>query len=776
MRTLLLLAGILWGTWAGAQARPCKHSLTLLVADDHTTEALQGASIVLNGSANTYNTDAGGRVVIPDLCSGTYTIMVSHAGCQSQTLQIDLKGNESRKVFLHHVKTELGEVEIIGYRANQAKIANDLKGTQLFATRGLSVAQALTAVNGVRMLATGGTIAKPVVNGLHSNRLVLVTNGVKLESQQWGTDHAPEMDPYASDKFTVIKGAASVRYGPEAIGGVVLANPAPLMRFAGMEGEVQAAAFSNNGMGALSAMLQGAGGKNAAWAWRLQGSLKKGANLRVPGYHLANTAMDEGNWMAMGSYRHSKWEIEGNVNFFNTRVGLYTGAHVDNLDDLQAAIKSDRPLFPGKMSYDIGRPFQQAQHWLAKLKATYHWNDKHQTTLWVAHQENIRQEYDSRAFIELPELNLNMGTTSSELLHEVAIADGMQWQSGMHLSYQQNVNSPSSARIFIRNFEASTASAFSIFKLNSGKWAHEAGLRYDYRNFQSFYRNSGVLTEHTRNFSNATASLGSSYYPAPHWTISMQAATAWRPPAPNELYANGLHQGLAAVEIGNQDFEAERSLHAGLQIIYKKPEKVHLEISMYNNRIADFIYLQPTQPPALTINGYYPRFEYRQANANLTGIDLMAKYFVTPQLEPYARVNLLYARNVTDNDWLILMPADRLETGLTWYPDAGKKWVKPYVKIGLIHTLEQKRVPGNSRTGAEADYAPPPPAYTLVEAEAGTLLAKSGIQAGLSIYNLTNATYRDYMNRFRYFAAEQGTNVALRIKIPLRFHHSEQKS
>lgn len=760
---------MLMATGAGAQSANCKWTLTLTVKDDHTAEPLEAAIIMVEGIAQPALTDANGKATLSGLCTQTYTLTVSHAGCQSQTLQLELKGNTSRQVYLHHVKTELGEVEVVGYRANQAKLATDLKGTQLFATRGLSIAQALTAVNGVRMLATGGTIAKPVVNGLHSNRLVLITNEVKLESQQWGTDHAPELDPYAADKFIVVKGAASVRYGPEAIGGVVLATPAPLMRLAGLEGEVQAAAFSNNAMGALSAMLQGAMGKEAAWAWRLQGSVKKGANLRVPGYYLRNTAMDEGNWMAMGSYRHRKWELEGQVNFFNTRIGLYTGAHVDNLDDLQAAINSTKPLFVSNLSYRIGRPYQQAQHWLGKLKATYQWNHKHQTTLWVAHQENIRQEYDSRAFIELPELNLNMGTTSSELLHEVQVAEGMHWQTGMHLSYQQNVNSPSSARIFIRNFEAGTASAFSIFKMARGKWAHEAGLRYDYRHFQSFYRNNNALIQHTRTFSNATATLGSTYYPAPHWTINMQVATAWRPPAPNELYANGLHQGLAAVEIGNQDFAAERSLHTGVQVVYKKPNQLHAELALYNNRIADFIYLQPVQPPALTINGYYPRFEYRQTEANVTGVDLLVKYFLATPLEAYARVNLLYARNLSANDWLILMPADRLETGLTWYPTSGKKWLNPYLKLGLIHTVHQKRVPNSSRSGAEADYAPPPAAYTLLEAEAGTLLAKSGIQAGISVYNLTNATYRDYLNRFRYFAAEQGTNIAVRIKVPIQF-------
>ena len=72
------------------------------------------------------------------------------------------------------------------------------------------------------MIQTGATIAKPVIHGLHSNRILILNNEVRQEGQQWGADHAPEIDPLVADQITVVKGAESVRYGSDALGGVIL--------------------------------------------------------------------------------------------------------------------------------------------------------------------------------------------------------------------------------------------------------------------------------------------------------------------------------------------------------------------------------------------------------------------------------------------------------------------------------------------------------------------------------------------------------------------------
>jgi iron complex outermembrane recepter protein len=664
--------------------------------DDHSREPLPDATVKRIGTEDIWFSTANGRVLIQNLCPGKYTFEITHIGCEPRTIEIQLNSSTAREIMLHHVKVELGEVSVVGHKAGEAEVREDLRGTKLFATRGLNLAQSLEAVNGVRTLNTGATIGKPIIHGLHSNRIVLVTNGVKLESQQWGTDHAPEIDPYNSEKFSVIKGAASVRYGAEAIGGVVLAEPRPVPHEKTLQGEVNLAAFSNNGAGVVSGLIEGGTGNQTTIGWRLQGTLKKGGSVRIPEYWLANTAMDEGNFSAALGIQKNQWNWDASFSFFSTKIGLYPGAHLENLDDLNNAIASDKPLFPGEFSYEIGRPYQQAKHWMAKAGGKVLWNSKHNSSFWVAHQENVREEFDTRAFNPFPELSLNMGTTSAEMVHNFEPRNGWVWQNGANFSFQQNINNPGSARVFIRNFESWNLGGFSILKMKGSFFTNEAGIRYDYKDFESFYRQNGELTIHNRNFSNITANIGTHFEPFKGLGITMNLASAWRPPAPNELYANGLHQGLAAVEIGNQDFVAEKALNVNLQINYKADSTFRFELTVYNNRINDFIYLQPVQPPALTINGYYPKFEYRQTDANLAGLDVFTTFSPWPVLEFYGKANLLYARNLVEDNWLILMPADRFESGFTWFPTMRSKFTKPYMKLGISYTTEQKRVPDDA--------------------------------------------------------------------------------
>lgn len=768
-RTFFLIIVVLAGGLVDVLAQECKLTLLISVFDDHSKEPLEGATVLAEGLGKVWLTQKDGKALLTGLCPGMYRFTISHVGCEPSQVQINLNNSTAREITLHHVKVELGEVSVTGLRQGEAEVREDLRGTRLFARRGLNLAQSLEAVNGVRTLSTGATIGKPIIQGLHSNRIVLVNNGVKLESQQWGLDHAPEIDPYNAEKFTVIKGAASVRYGAEAIAGAVLAEPRPLPHDKTLQGELNLAAFSNNGAGVISGLVEGANQGKLQVGWRVQGTLKKAGNVRIPGYWLANTAMDEGNFSAALGIQKNQWNWDASFAYFSTKLGLYPGAHLDNLDDLNRAIASKSPLFPGNFSYQIGRPNQQVSHWTAKIGAKVLWNPRNNSSFWIAHQENKRNEFDARAFNPFPELSLDLGTTSAEFVHNFEARTGITWQNGANFSFQQNLNNPASARVFIRNFETWNLGGFSILKMKGGGFTNEIGIRYDHKTFESFYRQNGELLVHNRTFSNVTATIGTHYEILKGLGATLNLATAWRPPAPNELYANGLHQGLASVEIGNPDFKAERGLNVNLQLTYNPDSTFRFEINLYNNRISNFIYLQPVQPPALTINGYYPKFEYRQTNANLSGIDLATQYSPWQVIEFYAKMNLLFARNLQTNDWIIWMPANRFESGFTWFPSMGPKYIKPYLKTGIIYVAEQKRVPDFKDNPDWNDYAPPPPAYGLVELEAGAILSKTNIQAGFSVYNLTNERYRDYMNRFRYFVDEAAINLALRLKIPLTF-------
>jgi len=159
-------------------------------------------------------------------------------------------------------------------------------------------------------------------------------------------------------------------------------------------------------------------------------------------------------------------------------------------------------------------------------------------------------------------------------------------------------------------------------------------------------------------------------------------------------------------------------------------------------------------------------FEYSQANVSLTGgdIDLEIKPF--KGLKILSKTSLLRAWNRSQKDWLVLMPSQRFENGVRYTFADFKKVASVYFGASVVNVLRQTLVPANQ------DFAPAPPAYWLLNAELGFDI-KTKMPQPISIHvaatNLLNQSYRDYLNRFRYFSDAQGTNVSLRVRIPFHF-------
>jgi iron complex outermembrane receptor protein len=123
---------------------------------------------------------------------------------------------------------------------------------------------------------------------------------------------------------------------------------------------------------------------------------------------------------------------------------------------------------------------------------------------------------------------------------------------------------------------------------------------------------------------------------------------------------------------------------------------------------------------------------------------------------------LLRAWNYSINNYLVYMPSDRYSAEAKFYFDS-KTLKENYISVNYQYVTKQWRVPTNS------DFAPPPPAYSLLGFEIGTSvrMGKQRLDISLAGANLLNEVYRDYLDRFRYFCDAPGRNFTVRIKMPL---------
>jgi iron complex outermembrane receptor protein len=754
---------------SGAYAQQaCTGVLRGEILERHNHEPVYPALIRINGLGKGAETDTLGGFRIDGICPGTYRYSIESLGFAPDSGTLVL-GTRDTLFHLHadHDARQLRGVTVSEERARTPMQSREsLDRMAILAQSGKTLTDILKTVNGVNSFNNGATIAKPVIHGLHSNRILMLNNGIRQEDQQWGGEHAPDIDPFLAGKLTVIKGAAGVRYGTDALAGVILVEPSALRKAAGWDGEINLNAFSNNRMGVASGMVEHGFKRVPGLTVRLQGSLKYGGNYRVPGYWVANSGVRETNYSGTIGWTGHHTTAELFYSHFDSEIGIYTGSHTGSREDLLAAINSDRPLVPAAFSYDISRPKQHVVHDLVKLKLS---RDS-RVGLWslvYGYQHNFRQEYDVlRASSDLAQLNLTLNTQTLNLNLDLHQHGAFTTQVGLDGIYQQNFIRDGD-RPFIPNYNGYGAAAYAIERWKGGGWNLEAGLRYDQRIYDMYNADgpAGQVSYYYYDFGSLSGTLGVQRKPADWWNWGATFSSAWRAPQAAELFSAGFHQGAARVEYGDKALVPEQSFGLNIDNTFLLTPKTKLELGLYSQYIRNFIYLEPGAD-LLTIRGYYKTFSYTQANAWLNGADLTATQDWGGGFSNILRGSFLLARNTRQNDWLIQMPADRISLSTRYEKNLQGAIRGLHAEVTGKYVFRQYRIPANFDS---LDYPRPPAGYFLLNAEAGLSLmaGKQALDISLAVANALNTRYREYLDAFRYFLDQPGTDIALRIRIPL---------
>lgn len=757
------------------QGVPCNSRITVKVFDADSKSPLTGATISLQGRPTSVS-NTGGELVINQLCEGTlYTLRISYIGYKPLELSFNAKNGAVLEVMMKTDAIGLATIVIQGQsEAAPTRPSEQLSGDDLSRTRGKTLAESLKNLPGLNSLQTGPGISKPVIQGLHSNRILILNNGIRLEGQQWGAEHAPEIDPFIANKITVIKGAEGVKYGPDAIGGVIILEPEELNYSEPIKGEINLATMSNGRMGVLSGIIGGAHSKHSELGWRAQVSSKRGGDFSAANYGLMNTGVSELNFSLAGGWIEQSKGLEFFFSRFDTEVGIMRAAHIGNVTDLEEAIGRERPFFIRDFSYSIDNPKQVLSHSLLKLKGYRELGDFGRLEIKYGAQWNNRREFDIRrgGRDDRPSIDMSLNTQSLDASIKHHPKRNWVGEFGISSQYQQNRNvAGTGVSPLIPFFNQITGGLFLIERYVKPKFELEFGARYDFRNLEVRTFDAGRnLVNFDLNFQNAVFTLGGQVDLTPHLTFSTNLGSAWRPPHVSELFSNGLHHGVASIERGlfypggnllpnaeSVNIQPESSYKWVSQLAFNK-KGINLNVNPYLQRINNFIYLVPRPGEyQLTIRGSFPIAEYVQNDAFLYGFDINAGWEFSTQWVLRSSYSIVRAYDRELDQFIIWMPADRINAAVRHQFDG--KW-KPFLEVGWIYVARQSRVDD------ALDFAPAPDAYQLVQASMGIKIP--GEEHAWSVYmdaeNLLNVAYRDYMNRLRYYADDMGRNLSLRIQ------------
>ncbi len=766
-RIIFFLGALLLPMTLSAQSQNCKASLCGFVTDSKTKKPIAFAEVLIEGTGLGVVTDEHGKFHIHNICDGTYTVVSRHLGCPHVAKEIVISGNVEVDFQLSHEALELQKVVVIGSSIIPHHIQSRqvLSGSHLDMQKGKAFGDILKTLPGVDALSTGPNVSKPIIHGLHSNRVLIINNGVRLEGQQWGTEHGPEIDPFSADHISVVMGANSVRYGADALGGVVIAEPRPMRKEKGTTGELQAIGHSNGGTAAFSGMLEQRWSEKFPLNTLVQGTLKRSGSIRTPEYFLENTGVSEFNYMAATNYQKKDLELGISYSSFSSDVGLFEGAHAESLDDFFEAIERGRPEEKGEFHYDFGGPLQRVQHNTLKATAKLHNESLGILSLSYARQGDRRQEFEGEHGEEIdfddPEARFDLTTHSIDLT-----LDHNPWKNfrGAFGIQHLRQNNSMLAGDLIPDYSSNTTGVFWL-----ERWRKyplpvelEAGFRYDVRNMHVDQR-AGQLIDKNFSFNNLTGTVGVIYHFPKNFAMRFSLGSAWRSPSVSELYSDGVHEGTASYEIGSETLVPERMYSTALNLSYSRShnrQSLRISLDLFNNLVSDFIYLEPQQQPVVTDEGTYPAFHYKQVDARLRGVDFNVIWKPLSSIALSSSASLLRAWNKTAEEPLVFMPPDKLQHNLTYYFRQKKTGVEaPFMRLTLVNVMKQSRVPDNQ------DYAAAPDAYTIVNFESAYVfvLGKQNLRAALGVDNLFNVSYRDYLNRLRYFAHEPGRDVYLSL-------------
>lgn len=768
-----------------------EYSVRGKVTDFHNKSNLVGA-IIQVGDAETKSDEQG--VFSMTLKSGKYTLKVSHPDCDSYTETIKVNSNLDLKISLEHHIDEIEEVHLYSvHKKKGSMIVNTLKSEDISRNSNESLGNILTNISGLSAIKTGNNISKPVIHGLYGSRISVINNGVKMAEQEWGVEHAPNVDVNAFDHIDVIKGASALKYGNEGVSGVVVLEPSIIPKKDTLFGKV-----------ALSGISSGRGGSvqaSATKAWENQwfvsanGSFKKLGDIYTPDGTAQNTGAEVRSFNFSFGKRTFLQGFDVSYSGIQQEFGIFRGSHLGSPEDFYNAITNGGSQYFGDFSYDILSPKQDVEHHIFKTSAYKRFENFGKLSLQYSLQYNRRKEYDIRRGENnnLPSMDLRLITQNVQLTHLIE-RNSWKWESGLSGSIQDNYPNPDTkARRLIPDYYRYDLGAFSVFQYHlNPKWMFEVSARYDFSRYDAYKyydasvwndsyaalfpaffvseHDSRILTRPLMNFHNFSANLGLNYQPFDVLKLKFNASKVNRTPNASELFADGLHHSASIIELGNLALKQENiyQFNVNAQVKLDVLNGFNLELNPYWMTSENFI----NQVPVGVQNsnrGVFPIWQYQQIAADIYGLDVDASLDFTDQLKWKGQFSTLRGKDRTNQEDLILMMPSNMKNALEYAP----KFKNFYVRLENETVWQQKNFPvrnfnvdfieNGNLVSKEVDYSTPPAGYTLFHISAGMDLVKN-VNLNFKIQNLFNKNYRDYLNRIRFFAPEQGRNLVLTLQ------------
>jgi len=779
-----------------AQAQSSQATVAGTVTDTDG-RPLPGVQVVDRALQRGTTTDADGRYRIGSLPVGEHTFEFRFVGYQTavRTVTLDAEETATLDVSLKSQVLETEGVIVTGTPRAQSTLTSpqdvDVLDTETLggsrsASLGATLAQNVTGVSSIQ---TGSQAGKPVLRGLSGNRIVLLKNGISQEFFQFGVRHPPPTNASEAGRIEVARGPSSIQYGSDALGGAinVITKDVPTTGPGESQfgGQFESQYYTNNNERAVGLDVKGARGPvgvRAGFERRIADNFtapdaptffetQKGGAFGDPkytgevpftnfrqwsGYAQAGTQGAFGSVQVYGDYWLNRQNFllptggpKGDPD--NPPVGLGQNLEHGNLM-AKASIVADGFVVQPRLSVQTSiRQSAGADTPLSVVEEEGGFDD-------FAFPIDLRNDiYTGRLEVSHPAVGSVSGTLGAEVQFQDADSRGP-------------VELQPTADVW-------TVGLFAFEELTLGPWTVNAGLRGDWQQIEA------VPNERTsdpslleNDYLTVAGAVGANVVVADGIALASNLSSGFRAPSVFELYANGVHGGVAAFQTGNPNLDPERSFSADLSLRVRR-DRLTAEITGYVNVINNYIHLENTEDTAP--NGL-PIFSTDQTDAFIPGLEAKVEAQLRPWLHIGSEVAVLggtgddLGPEGADGD-LPLLPADKLTGFLHVTPDGRGPFRKPRIELDVKQAFD-KDAAGRFEPFSQFD-AGFGPAFGTASTQGYTttdVAAESRLDIGLgaaptvrvAVHNVFDTTYRDFLDTYKGYALSPGRDVRLSLSVP----------
>ena len=479
------------------------------------------------------------------------------------------------------------------------------------------ISKSISKLPGVSIISTGPGISKPSIRGLSYDRVVVYSQGVRLENQQWGDEHGIGVSTSGINSIEVIKGPSYVLYGSDAMGGVLYIEPE---RYSN-DFSVDYMGFYNSNYNGITNNL-GIKGSSGKFSYLARANMVDNQSFSTPDGEVENTWFKENDIQAGLKYETEKFSSDLRLSMNFSELGL---PHMEEGDD-----DHDDHDEEGHDDHDEeGHEdhYQELSHTTLTWVNTFDLGNDHELNVTLGRQLNDRKEFGGHEEEEghddheeeghddheeeghegheegEAELDMELSTNTLDISLVMPQSENLNLTIGANILSQENKNFGHEE--LIPDAEKKDFGLYALGQITMENGAALLGVRYDNRSISSDMGSA--------DFSNFNGSVGIKR-DFENSSLRFNIGSGYRAPNLIELFADGVHHGTFRYEKGNVNLIAEKSFQTDISFDINN-EDSSVSFNLFYNDISDYIYISPSRD---RMDGFAV-FNYMQQDSELYG-------------------------------------------------------------------------------------------------------------------------------------------------------------